>query len=243
MKRLPVLLLLIFTILTVPAWSNPGKKNKKVLLFYKTAGFYHGSIKPGIPAIMQLGAENKFIVDTTRDASQITPEVLREYKAVIFLNTTGDILNADQQTALEQFIRSGGGFVGIHAATDCEYGWKWYGNLVGAYFGGHPAVQEATLTVKDRRHPSTTSMATTFSHKDEWYNFKWIADDIKVLVSIDEKSYKGGTNGDNHPISWYHAYDGGRSFYTAMGHTNENFSDPVFMKHLLGGIKYAIGKR
>jgi type 1 glutamine amidotransferase len=221
-----------------------AKPKPKVLIFCKTAGFHHESIAVGIPAIMKLGKENNFDVDTTTNSALFTSDNLKQYAAVIFLSTTGDVLNAEQQTAFEQYIKAGHGFVGVHAATDTEYDWPWYGNLVGAYFKSHPSKQqEADLNIVDRNFIATKHLPATWRRLDEWYNYKWIASDLHVLIKIDEKSYTGGENGDNHPMSWYHTYDGGRSFYTALGHTDASYADPLYLKHLLGGILYAIGKK
>ncbi len=215
----------------------------KVLIFSKTAGFHHASIAVGIPAIIKLGQENNFDVDTTTNSAKFTTDNLKQYAAVIFLSTTGDVLNDEQQKAFEQYIRSGGGFVGVHSATDTEYNWPWYGDLVGAYFKNHPDHQQmATLNVVDRKFIATKHLPAEWKRLDEWYNFKYIAKGLHVLITIDEKSYTGGNNGDYHPMSWYHEYDGGRAFYTALGHTDESYADPLYLKHLLGGIQYAIGK-
>jgi type 1 glutamine amidotransferase len=213
----------------------------KVLIFSKTAGFHHASIAVGIPAIIKLGQENDFDVDTTTNSAKFTVANLKQYAAVIFLSTTGDVLNDEQQKAFEQYIKSGGGFVGVHAATDTEYGWPWYGDLVGAYFKSHPKQQEATLHVVDRNFIATKHLPAEWKRFDEWYNFKYIAKGLHVLITIDEKSYTGGENGGNHPMSWYHEYDGGRAFYTELGHTDESYADLLYLRHLLGGIKYAIG--
>lgn len=215
---------------------------QKVLIFSKTAGFHHNSIAVGIPAIIKLGQKNNFDVDTTTNASKFTLANLKQYAAVIFLSTTGDVLNDEQQKAFEQYIKSGGGFVGVHAATDTEYGWLWYGDLVGAYFKSHPKQQEATLHVVDRNFIATKHLPAEWKRFDEWYNYKYIAKGLHVLITIDEKSYTGGENGENHPMAWYHEYDGGRAFYTELGHTDESYSDPLYLQHLLGGIKYAMGK-
>jgi type 1 glutamine amidotransferase len=214
----------------------------KVLVFSKTAKYHHMSIAVGVPAIIKLGSENNFDVDTTTNADKFTYQNLKQYAAVIFLNTTGDVLNDTQQGEFEKYIRGGGGFVGVHSATDTEYDWAWYGNLVGAYFKSHPAQQNATFNVVDRSFIATKHLPAVWKRFDELYNFKWMAPDLHVLITIDEKSYTGGTMGDNHPMSWYHEYDGGRAFYTALGHTNESYSDPVYLKHLLGGIEYAMGR-
>ncbi|WP_324678762.1 ThuA domain-containing protein [Hymenobacter sp. GOD-10R] len=213
-----------------------------ILVFYKTSGFRHASIPVGLRAIQQLGREHTFAVDTTNNAAAFTSAALKKYAAVVFLSTTQDVLNAAQQTAFEQYIRSGKGFVGVHAATDTEYEWPWYNGLVGAYFSNHPAIQKATVKVIDKTHMSTSMLPSTWERTDEWYNFKNIQPDLKVLATLDESTYTGGTNGATHPIAWYHAYDGGRAFYTALGHTDESYSEPLFLQHLLGGIRYAIGR-
>ncbi|HTD40293.1 MAG TPA: ThuA domain-containing protein [Mucilaginibacter sp.] len=214
----------------------------KVLIFSKTAGFHHNSIAVGIPAIIKLGQENNFDVDTTTNSAKFTVQNLKQYAAVIFLSTTGDVLNDEQQKAFQQYIHSGGGFVGVHAATDTEYDWPWYGDLVGAYFKSHPKQQEAVLHVVDRNFIATKHLPAEWKRFDEWYNYKYIAKGLHVLITIDEKSYTGGENGDNHPMAWYHEYDGGRAFYTELGHTDESYADPLYLQHLLGGIKYAMGK-
>lgn len=235
--------LFIACLLVTTGYTVSAKGKAKVLVFSKTAGFHHNSIAVGVPAIIKLGQENNFDVDTTTNAEKFTAVNLKQYAAVIFLSTTGDVLNNTQQTAFEHYIKAGGGFVGVHAATDTEYDWPWYGKLVGAYFKSHPKQQEATLNVIDRNFIATKHLPETWKRWDEWYNYKWIGDDLHVLIKIDEKSYTGGENGDNHPMSWYHDFDGGRAFYTELGHTDESYADPLYLKHLLGGIQYAIGKK
>ncbi|MEJ7588438.1 MAG: ThuA domain-containing protein [Ferruginibacter sp.] len=218
------------------------KDDPAVLIFSKTNGFRHQSIPRGIEAIKKLGMENKFSVDATEDSLAFTTENLAKYKAVIFLNPTMDVLGDEQQKALENYMQKGGGFVGVHAATDCEYNWPWYVKMVGASFLSHPEQQVAKLTVTDNKNMATRHLPATWERKDEWYNFKSMNPDVHVLLKIEESSYKGGKNGDNHPMAWYHEYDGGRAFYTALGHTDESYADPVYLQHLLGGIKYAIKK-
>jgi type 1 glutamine amidotransferase len=214
----------------------------RILVFYKTAGFYHTSIPVGVAALQKLGAEHNFLVDTTKVATNFNTANLAKYQAVVFLNTTGDVLNDTQQQAFEGYIRAGNGFVGIHAATDTEYGWPWYNGLVGAYFSSHPAIQLATIRVINKNHAATAALPDTWPRTDEWYNFKDISPTIQVLATLDEQSYTGGSNGSSHPFIWYHAYQGGRAFYTAGGHTNESYQEPLFLQHLLGGIRYATGK-
>ena len=213
----------------------------KVLVFSKTKGYHHMSIAVGVPAIIKLGAENNFDVDTTTNSDLFTAANLKQYAAVIFLSTTGDVLNDEQQKAFEGYIHAGGGFVGVHSATDTEYGWPWYGDLVGAYFLSHPAQQEATFNVVDRNFIATKNLPAVWKRKDELYNFKYVAKGLHTLITIDETTYTGGTMNNNHPMSWYHDYDGGRAFYTELGHTDESYADPLYLGHLLGGIKYAMG--
>jgi len=234
-NKLLLISLLLFVSLSVTA-------RPKVLIFSKTTGFHHASIAVGIPAIIKLGQENNFDVDTTTDSKKFTYDNLKQYAAVIFLSTTGNVLDDEQKAAFEKYIRSGGGFVGVHSATDTEYDWAWYGNLVGAYFKNHPDhQQDAVLHIVDPSFIATKGLPAEWKRFDEWYNFKWIAPGLHVLITIDEKTYTGGNNGDNHPMSWYHDYDGGRAFYTALGHTDASYADPLYLGHLLGGIKYAMG--
>ncbi|TAG29600.1 MAG: ThuA domain-containing protein [Sphingobacteriia bacterium] len=223
--------------------DNHLKRSKKVLIFSKTNGYRHESIEAGVAAIRKLGAENNFSVDATEDSLFFTKANLKKYKTVIFLSATGEVLGTEQQKVFQQYIQHGGGFVGVHAATDCGYTWPWYIGLVGASFESHPEQQMAKLVVKDATHLSTKSLPLIWERKDEWYNFKNLNLNTKVLLAIDESSYKGGKNGENHPMAWYHIYDGGRSFYTELGHTKESFEEPLFLNHLLGGIQYAMGDK
>lgn len=221
--------------------SCSEKTPPKVLVFSKTAGFRHTSIDAGKAAILKLGQENNFLVDTSENSALFTEENLKQYASVIFLNTTGDVLNHIQQADFERYIQAGGGFVGIHSAADTEYDWIWFGKLIGGYFNGHPEIQEAEVTVVDPTHISTKTLPTSWPRRDEWYNYKSLNADVNTLLNLEESTYKGGTNGADHPIAWYHDFDGGRSFYTGGGHTDESYSEDLFLQHLLGGIKYAIG--
>jgi cytochrome c len=241
MTKIIRLLVVACTALFVISCNSKRAGKPRVLVFSKTAGYRHESIGTGKQAIIKLGQENGFEVDTTENADYFTEDSLKNYSAVIFLSTTGDVLKGAQENDLERYIQAGGGFVGIHAATDTEYDWGWYGRLVGGYFESHPEQQEAVLKVVDGSHISTKHLPKEWKRKDEWYNFKKLSKDVHVLLTIDEKSYKGGKNGDNHPMAWYHDFDGGRAFYTELGHTNESYTEDNFLKHLLGGIQYAIG--
>ncbi|MEE1929739.1 ThuA domain-containing protein [Streptomyces sp. TRM 70351] len=212
-----------------------------VLVFSKTAGFRHSSIDEGVTALRQLGAGNNFTVTATEDASAFTPGNLAQYEAVVFLSTTGDVLNASQQTAFEGYVNDGGGYVGIHAAADTEYDWEWYGGLAGALFRSHPHIQQATVDVEDRAHDATAHLGETWQRTDEWYDYRTNPrDTARVLASLDESSYTGGAMGD-HPIAWCKEYDGGRAFYTGGGHTEGSYAEADFRRHLLGGIRWAAG--
>lgn len=232
----------------VELWENrfepePQAGPDRILVFSKTAGFRHSSIEPGIAALRSLGAANGFNVDATEEAGQFTAANLSHYKAVVFLSTTGDVLDEAQQAAFMAYIRKGGGFVGIHAAADTEHGWPWYGGLVGAYFASHPAPAQARIRVETRDHPSTRTLPDPWNRFDEWYNFEQNprGQGVTVLLTLDETSYSGGQMGADHPIAWYHEHEGGRAWYTALGHTDASFSEPAFLAHLLGGIRYAAG--
>ena len=181
----------------------------------------------------------------TEDATAFTEANLEQYEVVIFLSTTGDVLNPSQQVAFENYIKAGGGYAGIHAASDTEYDWPWYGELVGAYFNNHPnGTPTATVKVEDPAHPSTAGIEPLWQRTDEWYNFRSNPrTKVHVLASMDETSYAPGAGamGAEHPIAWCQDYDGGRSWYTGMGHTDAAFGDPKFLGHILGGIQTAAG--
>jgi cytochrome c len=240
------LLLVTATILSMaPAPSAAQVRSElhfATLVFSKTTGFRHSSIAEGIATIKALGAEHGFEVDATEDALRFTDAVLSHYKVVVFLSTTGDVLDAAQKVAFERYIRSGGGFVGIHSASDTEYGWPWYGRLVGAYFKSHPEIQNATVRIEDADHPSTRPLPRLWRRNDEWYNFRTNPrGEVHVLAALDESTYAGGAMSADHPIAWCQNFDGGRSWYTALGHTEESYADPLFRLHLLGGIESAAG--
>lgn len=213
-----------------------------VLVYSRTAGYRHASIPTGIAAIEALGRELGFAVEHTEDPAWFSDSTLARFRAVVFLSTTGDVLDDAQQQAFERFVEAGGGFVGVHAAADTEYEWPWYGNLVGAWFERHPAIQAATLTVTDSAHPSTRCLPPAWSRTDEWYDFRAPPPETsRILLTIDEGSYRGGGMGSDHPMSWAQVWGGGRSWYTALGHTEESYREPTFLDHLAGGILWVLG--
>ncbi len=238
---------LIFTFaVAVLAFTACSKSPKQSLLvFSKTAAFRHESIEAGKVALEKMAQEKGFEVTFTEDAALFNEQELKKHTAVLFLNTTGDVLNPAQQDAFERYIQAGGGYVGVHAATDTEYDWPWYGRLAGAYFLMHPTapsnVQNGKFTVVEKDHWATKGMPDTFEREDEFYSFKNISPNINVVLTIDDSSYQGGENPDYHPMSWYHEFDGGRAFYTAMGHTDETYEEELFLNHLAAGIHYAMG--
>ncbi|MBE2320930.1 ThuA domain-containing protein [Solirubrobacter sp. CPCC 204708] len=237
---------------------DDATKKLRALVFSKTAAFRHDNIGAGITALQALATSKNWQLDASEDASLFTADILSHYDAVIFLSTTGDVLNASQQVAFENFIKSGKGYVGIHAASDTEYDWPWYGRLVGAYFRNHPAgTPTATVIKEDLTDPSTIGLEARWTRTDEWYNYKAPSntsnDDyspratpgVHVLLTMDETTYAeddGNTTDDDHPISWCQRYDGGRSWYTGMGHTSASFQEAGFLAHIGAGIEIAAGK-
>jgi cytochrome c len=239
----------VTTLLMVPTCINgaPAKEPEvKILVFSKTLGFRHSNIPTGIAAIRQLGTENGFSVDATEHSSAFSAENLRHYEAVVFLSATGDVLNEEQEKALKEYILAGGGFVGIHGAlfgpSACEDKWAWYGELCCVSFKNHSAVVPAMVNVEDRNHPSTAGLPERWARTDEWYNYDGTPRGrAHVLMTIDESTYKGGTVGEDHPMAWCKKVSKGFMWYTAMGHTEESFREPLFLEHVLGGIEFAAG--
>ncbi|MCF2950225.1 ThuA domain-containing protein [Paraglaciecola aquimarina] len=220
----------------------------KILIFSKTAGYRHKSIESGSELLKQALVNSGIDVVISEDAALFNDKNLSEFSALVFLNTTGDILNEQQQVAMQRYIQAGGGFVGIHAATDTEWGgdWIWYRRLVGGVFASHPNVpsnvQTARIQVINKDHPATAHLPDNFLLADEWYDFKSLSDRRIDLMKVDETSYTGGKHGEYHPLAWYHEFDGGRAFYTGIGHNAENFEKPMYIDHLLGGIEFVIGE-
>lgn len=234
--------------LSTAGFSQP-KKQFNALLFSKTAGFHHESIHEGVTAIREMGERHFFNVDWQESATVFNDKNLARFDVVIFLNTTSDVLNEEQQKAMETFIQSGKGYVGIHSASDTEYEWEWYTKLVGRLFKIHPSIQTAVIQVEDRSFPGFELMPDRRLWTDEWYQYgEEKIDDLNYLLTVDENTFdpkvKWGDNigngmGDFHPISWYHNYDGGRAFYTGLGHVPATFGDLIFLEHLFGGIYWA----
>lgn len=216
---------------------NPSQP--RILVFTRTTGYRHDSIPHGVDAYHALGAEHGFTVVATEDPAALATQ-LDACRAVVFLSTSGEVLTPDGREALQRFVAGGGGFVGVHGASTTEYDWPYYGELVGARFDRHPALQPGVARVEDHDHPATAHLGERWSFTDEWYDFRDSPRGrVRVLVSADESSYEGGGMGEDHPLVWCHDHLGGRAFYTALGHAPEAFVDPTFRRHLLGGTAWA----
>lgn len=231
-----------------PSTPAPGPgtdPTSTVLVFSRTTGFRHDSIATGIARLQAIATSAGWTVDATEDPCAFNDTRLDSYGAVVFLLTTGDVLDDAQQAALERFVTDGGGWVGIHSAADTEAGWPWYGQLLGTRFTGHPPIQSASLTVEDPAHVSTAHLTTSpFTRADEWYNFAPNPrPSVHVLLTIDEASYDEGDGNPavaDHPIAWCHDVGNGRAWYTAGGHTVSSYAEPDFAQHLRGGLAYAL---
>ncbi len=233
------LITFLFAILVI--YDIYPQKDQKVIIFSKTEGYRHKSIEAGIKSIQELGKENHFNVIASEDSKTLISQ-LKDCDAVIFLSTSGDILDDDQQEEFKKFIENGVGFIGIHGASATEKNWVWYGKMLGAVFTDHPEIQYATLEVTDQNHPATSFLEKEWQWYDEWYNFIFTDPKISVLLNVDETSYTGGKNGSYHPVAWYKKFGKSKIFYTALGHTHESFSNKNFLKHLKGGILYVLEK-
>jgi type 1 glutamine amidotransferase len=226
-------------------------KQFEALLFTKTQGFHHSSILEGVAGLQALSKQHNFTLTWHEDAGIFTPEKLKQYQVIIFLNTTGDLLNKAQQKAMEAFIQSGKGFVGIHSAAATEYDWEWYGKLLGRRFIIHPRIQTAKLLIENQQFIGMETLPKHFTWTDEYYEFgKETSGKLNYLLTVDEQTYEpyaiwkdkgleGKGMGQFHPIAWYQNFDGGRSFYTSLGHLGAAYTDPMFMAHVYGGIFWA----
>ena len=249
MKGYKLLLLAVFFQLGIILNTMAQKGQFKALIVTTTNGWHHESLHSGVIAIKEMAKRHFFEAVLFEDPGSFNDKNLQEYQVVIFLNTTGDIFNAEQQKTLERFIQSGKGFVGIHSASDTEYEWEWYTKLVGRMFHIHPAIQTAKLQVVDPAFPGLQGFEGGKLWTDEWYEFgKPLVNDLQVILAVDETSYdpkvawgsrKGEGMGKSHPIAWYHQYDGGRSFYTALGHLPTIYQDKAFLDHIYAGIFWA----
>lgn len=247
LKRITSKLALCCSLLLISISSYAEQFN--VLLFTMTQGYHHQSQLEGVAAMRELAKKHFFSVDWQEDPAVFKDENLKKFHAIVFLNTTGDLLNPEQKAAMERFIQSGKGFVGVHSASDTEYKWEWYTKLVGRSFHIHPVIQTAELQVIDRKFPGLERLPERFLWTEEWYEFgPENTKGLNYILAVDEKTFdpkvswgvkSGEGMGKFHPIAWYHNYDGGRSFYTALGHTPADYSDAFFLEHVYGGLYWA----
>ncbi len=218
---------------------------ERVLVYSQTTGFRHASIADGITMLRRIAASSGIALDFSESGADFTAANLAQFRAVVWLSTTGNLLDASQRQAYQAWLEAGGGYVGIHAAADCSYDWPWYGDQVlgnGAWFRAHPAIQNATVIREDAVDLSTRHMPPSFVFNEEWYNFRANPRPVaQVLLRLDETSYSPGTGamGDDHPISWKRSVGQGRSWYTGLGHRSQTYSDPLFISHVRGGLLWA----
>lgn len=224
-------------------------KKVKVLVYTKNGkGYVHENIAAGSAAIQQLGKQYGFGVDVSNNPADFTEENLKKYTLLIFNNTNNEVFDNDEQkVALMRYVQAGGGFVGIHSATGTERQWPWFKRLIGASFLRHAKHQPFKEIIIDANHPSTSFLPRIWQRDDECYFFKEYNPDIHVLVvhdlapldDNDKPTYYGGTSS---PSVWCHEFDGGRQWYTSLGHDSATYATAEFQKHLLGGIRWVVGK-
>lgn len=240
----------------------------RVLVFSRTKAYRHDSIPAGIRALHRLSSisasgEQPFVVDDSEDAALFSPESLSTYRVIVLLQCSGEFLDSIQLGALRGFVQAGNGIVAIHCASFAMQSSEWYGRLIGAVFDNHPEPQLGLVKFLDPKHPIMSRACVHHDNadrlaeqhqqkahgeriwKDEWYNFKthprMTSAGLHMLLGVDESSYKGGTHGEDHPISWCQTFDGGRCFYTSLGHFDEAYDDEWFMSQIQGGILWAAG--
>ncbi len=242
MKQIVIIISLHFITATLLAQNFQFN----ALVFSKTEGYKHASITEGVNAFKDLAQQHSFDMTWTEDAGIFTKEKLDPFDVVVFLNTSGQFLDKEHQSALMAFIQEGKGFMGVHAASTTHVEWPWFVGLVGASFQSHPYIQSAMVQTIDQTHPATLHLNEKWLWTDEWYVFKSMSDNLNILLTVDEDSYDPHHSweqtigmGRNHPIAWYQYYDGGRSFYTALGHLEKSYKNPHFLLHLYGGLYWA----
>jgi type 1 glutamine amidotransferase len=230
--------------------ASPGA-TPRILVFTKNGkGYVHDNIAVSVEAIRKLCAENQIDMDATTDSAAFTRENLKRYKVLVFSNTNNELFDNDEQrAALQWFIHTGGGFVGIHSACGSERQWPWFWSLLGGKFVRHPKLQPFVINVRDRQHPSTAHFGETLHWTDEFYCLDHLEPGLHVLLSADraqlddpkKAEYSGEQIDGQSPLAWCHEFEGGRAWYTALGHQIEHYSDPQFTRHILGGILWAMG--
>lgn len=222
----------------------------RILVFSHTSGYRHESIDVALPALRRLIEEEGGVVTLSEDPAVLDPGQLAGFDAIIFLSSTTDPLRPESEwltgprrNSLQAFVRRGGGIVGIHAASDSHYHWPWYGEMLGGRFDRHPpGTVRGRLSVADADHPATARLSRTISHTDEYYAIRDFRPGSRLLLTLDPASI-GEPAGAPWPMSWTREFEGGRIFYTALGHTAETYSEPFFLDHLRGGLRWVTERR
>lgn len=235
------------------AMANPVMAQKQILVYTRNGeGYVHDNRHASARALVQLGAEHNYQVMVSDDPYLFSDSVLASFDCIIFSNTNNEaFVNDKQRLAFQKYIRSGGGFVGVHSASGSERDWPWFAEMLGGRFVRHPKLQTFSIKVVDPVHPATSFMEDAWQWTDECYFLNHLNPDISILLAADlstiedhlKNDYPGQTFGNYTPIAWYHEYDGGRQFYTALGHKIEHYSDPFFIQHLLGGIQWVLDEK
>ena len=254
MHKIPILITtLILTATLLPGCTSPttdrvGRTSASatttetphILVFTRTAGYHHESIPVGVQTLRELAQAEGIAVTASDDPALFDDASLSRFDAVVFLSTTGDVLDETQQAAFERYIGKGRGYMGVHAAADTEYDWPWYGRLVGAWFESHPKGLQTTLV---RFEGDDAALPREWQVTDELYNYRRNPRaDVRVIATVDESRYQGGKMGADHPIAWCASRLGGRAWYTGLGHGDALYADPVYRAHLLRGLRYVTGR-
>lgn len=247
MKRILILVFIALSLIS-------GKKLPKRILIYthNGKGYVHDNLSASVEALKKLCAENGYESEATDDPSVFTPEKLKTFSCIIFSSTNNEAFDTEaQRQAFVEYTHGGGGFVGIHSASGSERQWPWFWAMLGGKFVRHPELQKFTLKVVDTKHPATNFLGAQWQWEDECYYTNQLNPDIHVLLAADlttitddkKNEYPGAVFGNYFPISWCHEFEGGRQFYTALGHKSEYYKDPTFLKHVLGGIQWTLREK
>ncbi len=254
-------MLCIFTLAHLQAGNDKRDlvKKKRVLIFTKNGlalngkkGYVHKNITSSIKALQDICKLEKIETVASDDASIFTDKNLAQFDAIIFSNANNEVFDTEKQKlAFQKYIRNGGGFIGIHSANAVERDWPWYWALVGGKFVRHAPHQEFDVVITDANHPSTEFLGKKWTVNDECYYSNNLNPDIHVLLSADlttvkdkkKSEYPNNIFGNYFPLCWSHEFDGGRQWYTALGHDAKTYNDPTFRKHLRGGILWVLSKK
>lgn len=251
-RRLTVGLCTALLAMTSFAGLAFAKDKGRVLVYSGSTGFRHTSIPAAVTAIEAMAEKAGYAVDTSEDPEIFTADNLGKYRALVLVSTSTDPKRPESEwfvgqkrDALVGFLKAGKGVIGVHAAADSHYNWDWYGRMIGAYFDHHPkGTPKGVVKVVDARHPATAKLPRTLQRNDEWYYYKDFDPTMRVLVTIDPKSIgdSGEADVNPNPLVWCHDFGGGRVFYSALGHSDESWSEPYLVNLMTGALEYAVGR-